>query len=159
LTPASPDDLRALTLWQPWASLVASGLKRVENRPWKPPSWLIGKSLAIHAGQKYDRNSAITAEALGGNPPARRECPSGAIIGIGRVIGVAKSEVEVVDLSGDMSQARWFFGPYGWVLDNIRELPTPLECRGFQGLWRVPEDLLEKHASAFAEETPEMQHP
>ena len=33
--------IRALTLWQPWATLVALGIKRLENRSWKPPlDWL-----------------------------------------------------------------------------------------------------------------------
>lgn len=30
----------ALTLWQPWASLVMAGVKDVENRSWPPPSTL-----------------------------------------------------------------------------------------------------------------------
>jgi hypothetical protein len=146
----TPDDMRALTLWQPWASLVASGLKRIENRPWAPPGWMLNQRFAIHAGMKYDRESAVTAEALGGNPPEKGECPAGAILATCRLIAVARSETESIKFTEDRSQARWFFGPYGWVLDEIKEVPEPIECRGFQGLWRIPEELLEKHASAFA---------
>jgi hypothetical protein len=42
--------IQAITLWQPWASLIARGLKRYETRSWAPPASLIGKRLAIHAG-------------------------------------------------------------------------------------------------------------
>src|SRR4051812_28178657 len=45
--------MRALTLTQPWAGLIASGLKLVENRPRrmiKPADF--GKPFAIHAGRQ-----------------------------------------------------------------------------------------------------------
>lgn len=41
--------VRALSLWQPWASLAAAGVKRVETRSWAPHSDLIGARLAIAA--------------------------------------------------------------------------------------------------------------
>lgn len=42
--------LHALTILQPWASLIALGHKPVENRTWTPPATLVGRHLAIHAG-------------------------------------------------------------------------------------------------------------
>ena len=42
--------MKALTLHQPWASLIACGAKRIETRSWPPPKSLIGKRIAIHAG-------------------------------------------------------------------------------------------------------------
>lgn len=41
-----------ISLWQPWASLVAAGAKRFETRSWAPPAGLIGKRIAIHAAKK-----------------------------------------------------------------------------------------------------------
>ena len=43
--------LPAITLHQPWASLVAHGIKNVETRSWPPPHGIIGKRIAIHAGR------------------------------------------------------------------------------------------------------------
>jgi hypothetical protein len=43
----------ALTLWQPWASLIAEGVKTIETRSWPAPAELIGQHIAIHAGQKF----------------------------------------------------------------------------------------------------------
>ena len=36
------DTVPALPLWQPWASLVALGAKRVETRHWPCPRRLLG---------------------------------------------------------------------------------------------------------------------
>lgn len=44
--------MKALTLWQPWASLVAEGMKRIETRSWPAPPMLIGERLAIHAAAR-----------------------------------------------------------------------------------------------------------
>ncbi|MBU1483148.1 MAG: hypothetical protein KKH12_15910 [Gammaproteobacteria bacterium] len=46
--------LPAMTLVQPWASLVVSGSKTVENRGFRPGDWMLGRELAIHAGRRYD---------------------------------------------------------------------------------------------------------
>ena len=47
--------MKAITLWQPWASLVLVGAKPYEFRGWKPPRSLIGKRIAIHAGARKAR--------------------------------------------------------------------------------------------------------
>jgi hypothetical protein len=60
--------LRALTLTQPWAGLVASGIKLVENRPRKMIGKAhFGKRFAIHAsreihGDVYDRIEEIAPD-------------------------------------------------------------------------------------------------
>jgi hypothetical protein len=45
--------MRAITLWQPWASLVAEGIKTLETRPKQHP-WrsAIGETIAIHAAAR-----------------------------------------------------------------------------------------------------------
>lgn len=42
----------------------------------------------------------------------------------------------------------WFFGPFGWALDEIRPLAEPVPCKGALGLWRVPEHI--EHLMRFA---------
>lgn len=56
--------MKAISLWQPWASLIACGIKPFETRSWAPPRHLIGQSIAIHAAKKIDRSAAGFAEAL-----------------------------------------------------------------------------------------------
>lgn len=43
--------MKAITLKQPWAFLVCSGVKDVENRTWKCPEKHIGKRVLIHASK------------------------------------------------------------------------------------------------------------
>lgn len=44
--------LKALTIWQPWASLITIGAKPYEFRGWEAPRWIIGQRIAIHAGAR-----------------------------------------------------------------------------------------------------------
>lgn len=41
--------MKALTLKQPWAFLIRSGVKNIENRTWKCMEKHIGKRVLIHA--------------------------------------------------------------------------------------------------------------
>lgn len=45
--------MNAITLHQPWATLVALGVKTIETRSWPAPKSAIGQRLAIHAGSTY----------------------------------------------------------------------------------------------------------
>lgn len=56
--------MKAISLWQPWASLIACGAKPYETRSWAPPRELIGQSIAIHAAKKIDKEAALFAEDL-----------------------------------------------------------------------------------------------
>ena len=88
--------MRALTVWQPWASLIATGHKTVETRTWAPPQALIGERIAIHA--------AKTTVALRGRMPAeihqalsadvgydwRFVLPLGAMVATARLVGTVR---------------------------------------------------------------------
>src|ERR1700694_167443 len=56
--------MKAISLWQPWASLIACGAKPYETRHWAPPRELIGQRIAIHAAKKVDRDARGFAEDL-----------------------------------------------------------------------------------------------
>lgn len=124
----------ALTLWQPWAGLVVWGGKRVENRKRFPPKKLIGKRFAIHAGLVYDDSAEerFGAEVKALHRMARVH---------GAIIGTAVLDFAVRGPEGLPPELRrWFFGPVGWVLKDIRPV-KPVWCRGFVGVWRVPSDV------------------
>lgn len=56
--------MKAISLWQPWASLIACGAKPFETRHWAPPRELIGQPIAIHAAKKIDKGAAQFAQEL-----------------------------------------------------------------------------------------------
>ena len=153
--------MKALTLWRPWPyaifHLPPGVAKRVENRSWVPPLGLIGHRIAIHAGKVMDQEAgafikrrAVTAghreHLFSMDGPARDE----GIIGTATLLGVlgedyGSSGGVIAGSRGALSSAQimpWFFGPYGWLLDDVRALPEPIPCKGRQGLWDVPAELV-----------------
>lgn len=136
----------ALTLWQPWASAIVSGPKRVENRIWAPPEGVIGRRIWIHAGLSYAQDRHAQLLALW---PELDELvlPTGAILGSAVVAGYGHDDrvmhrARVGAATPAIFDDPWWIGPYGWLLDDVRALPEPVPCRGMQKLWRVPADAL-----------------
>lgn len=42
--------MKAITIKQPWASLIVHGIKDIENRSWACPKKYLGERVLIHAG-------------------------------------------------------------------------------------------------------------
>lgn len=136
----STERIRGLTLIRPWAWAIACAGKDVENRTWEPPRAMVGGWLAIHAGKKWDQDAADSiANTFGVEVPGETEQPSGVIIAVARLAAVVRD-----------SESPWFGGPVGWTLDQVVQLPTPVACRGAQGLWMLPESVLERVHAGWA---------
>lgn len=135
----------ALTLIQPWATCIAHGPKRVENRAWGPHVRTPFK-LAIHAGQTFDQSDhdEIMLMAWREIPPPG-ECPKGAIVAVATVVAVVPAEARPGDV--------WASGPYCWVLEDVRALPRPVPCRGMRRLWALP-TAVEREVRAQLQEKP-----
>lgn len=117
--------MKALSIQQPWAWLIVNGYKHVENRTW--PTKYRGEFL-IHAGKKKDADGFIFAQERGVKYPV----DDSAMHLIGGIVGIG----EIVDCV-TMRDDPWFFGPYGFVIQNARPLPfRPL--RGMLGFFEVP---------------------
>ena len=52
----------AITLHQPWALLIALGIKTVETRSWPAPARLVGQRIAVHAGRRLVRRPGDAIE-------------------------------------------------------------------------------------------------
>ena len=50
--------MKAITIKQPWASLIVHGIKDIENRTWPCPDKYIGQKILIHASLKPDSNKS-----------------------------------------------------------------------------------------------------
>lgn len=124
--------LKALTIQQPWAQLIVTGHKTIENRTWKTE---YRGPLYIHAGKRmYDMP---TAEIV-------RLCDlmgKTNILQFGAIIG----RVDLVDIV-TRSNDPFFCGPYGWVLRNP-EILTPVPMRGQMRLIDLPADITQRLAS------------
>lgn len=111
--------MKALSIRQPWAWLIAAGHKDIENRAWRTE--YRGRFL-IHAGKRYDGN-----EGEWDWPKIRKP----AAVALGGIVG----EAEIVDCVSS-SRSPWFCGPYGFVIRNARHLPFR-PCRGALGFFEV----------------------
>ncbi len=58
--------MKALSIKQPWASLIVSGVKDIENRTWKCPTKYIGQRILIHASRKPDKEPYMIFNDLQG---------------------------------------------------------------------------------------------
>lgn len=143
--------MKALTLTQPWAALVALGQKRIETRSW-------GTSyrgrLAIHAAKAFPSDARCLCplepfdDALGLETLWR-----GKIVAVGvmtecfRFGELTEGKIRQRSAKGLLPKHEADFGDfaagrYGFVLSEITKLETPIECRGMLSLWDVPADVV-----------------
>ncbi len=108
-----PDALKlwALTVHQPWAGAIALGYKRIENRGWVPPKYIIGQHLAIHAG-KRPMDEAAVDEVIekGGIRDQKRRFIGDLVKDFGKIVAVAKVVGTVTPKTLEHDQRRWFHG-------------------------------------------------
>lgn len=148
--------LRALSLWQPWASLCfdgegpdgTTGVKVHETRTWAPPRSVIGHTLAIHAAQHRVRDEELP---FGLRELLRRvygcegmpRLPYGALIGTVRLVGVRRMPSATPASEEDRVAGNWEPGRFAWEFADARALREPRPMRGFQGLWILGTTVLE----------------
>ena len=119
----------ALSIRQPWASLIVAGYKEIENRSRRTK---YRGPVLIHVSLRCDPSDAVKATtiATGCGVPLTSVLQMLDKANRGGIIGV----VDIVDCV-DSFDSPYFFGPYGYVLENPRELPfTP--CKGALGFFK-----------------------
>lgn len=137
--------MKVISLWQPWASLVADGLKKVETRSWVTN---YRGPIAIHAAARpltsIERGLVYIWGCRGIVPTDwaskvfDRGLPLGCVIATGHLVDCIPAVEMLNGLSaredefGDFSDGRW-----GWMLDDVVRLEKPIRCRGRQGLFDV----------------------
>lgn len=123
--------MKVLTIKQPWAWLIVSGHKDIENRTWRTKH---RGTLLIHAGKNIDAKAEayFRQEFLKNGVPFPRNLITGALIGV----------VTLLDCV-NRHPSPWFVGTVGWVLSDPGEFETPMPMNGKQGLWEVPDIPLE----------------
>lgn len=162
--------VRAITVHQPWATLLALGIKRFETRDWDTRH---RGPLVIHAGKRITedgemafswlqrRGIDIGVERLG-------DLPLGAVVGLaeltycyateflldsGRHVLAAQAKDPSLEVTlGDFSRGR-----FAWLLASPRPLRTPIPYRGQQQLWYPSQALYEALVLDAMDESGELQ--
>ena len=131
--------IKAISLWQPWASLMVAGVKLHETRHW--PTAYRGP-IAIHAAKTLDlagAPDALCAAVFGQD--WRDSLPRGAVLGVGNLSQCRKAETVADRLTrADLASGNFAHGRFAWRVDDLRRLTQPIPLLGRQGLfnWNDP---------------------
>ena len=136
----SKDHIKAISLTQPWATLVALGEKRVETRSWMTHYTGL---LAIHSSKTYPQ----WARELCEQEPFRTSLygcgliPQGHVLCIVRLHGCRRTE----DVREQLTEKERAFGDYSdgrfaWFLELVRKFEPTIPATGARGLWKWERD-------------------
>lgn len=145
--------MKALTLTQPYATLVVEGWKKIETRNWQTH---YRGPLAIHAAATFNGVGGRHAfdEICLGLPDYVRavvthhyavagewDLPRGQVLAVTWVLDCIPAEDAKPDDEersvGDYRRGRW-----AWLLREPVRLPKPLPIQGHQGLWNLDDALI-----------------
>lgn len=149
--------MKALTIWQPWASLIMAGAKPYEFRGWPAPRALRGARIAIHAGARPVRRAEIadlivrlrSAEAWTtalrpeiALPLLERWHSTPALLPLSSILGMAvlgepRRAHEIVEEFGARlnDSDRDQHSNWAWPLTAIEVLEPYQPAKGAQGFW------------------------
>lgn len=158
--------MKAISTWQPWASLLVLGLKCFETRDYPLPHTLKGVRVAIHAAKKrvtlvgpVDEAVRIFLSHYGLTP---EDLPHGAVVGAvdfkasyrmgTQIPGRGRTELwTVADLvkqflpkhytvAGEAALGDFRPGRWAWQVDSPVQLPRPIPYKGAQGVFHLSQD-------------------
>lgn len=133
--------MKAITVLQPWAWLLATGKKRCETRSWKTN---YRGEILIHAGKKnmtnIMRQTFFEAMYMKQAGVFNTEMITEAIIGKANLVNCVRIDEAMRELIKKQHFDEYAFGyfspgRYAWVMENPVLFDTPIPARGRQGLW------------------------
>lgn len=138
--------MKALTIWQPYSSLWAKGVKKYETRSWATS---YRGPIAIHAAKRPVRkvidslgeqgawDTLKTIESLFQLPGELDQLPTGAIVGTANLVGCNLiTEEFVAQLSPqELALGDFTIGRYAWEITDRIVFDNPIQAKGAQGFW------------------------
>ena len=129
--------MKALTIKEPWATLIIDGYKKYEFRSWKTN--YRGK-LLIHAGMSEEKDMLKKFKDYNLN------CSKGMIIGealLTDCILVTKEfEEELLKIDKTVYGRESHEMTYAWKLENVIKYDKPILIKGKLGLWNYEEETM-----------------
>ncbi|WP_445222228.1 ASCH domain-containing protein [Bradyrhizobium sp. Pa8] len=132
--------IKAISLWQPWASLWVSPNKLHETRHWSTP---YRGQLLVHAAKKIvfdldEELADIVVSEFGGH--WGMDLPTGAIVGVVDLTDVIPTEklyMKGFMDDADMACGDFSAGRFGWRRGSYRRFREPIPYRGHQRIFNV----------------------
>jgi ASCH domain len=123
-----PNVIKALSVRQPWASLIVAGVKNIENRSWRPH---YRGRLYIHAGRRAHKASIRELPARNAHVIAydafADDLDNYGLIG----------SVKLIDCVQNADSPWAIPGLWHWIFENPVAFDTPVVCPGRLGLFDV----------------------
>lgn len=123
--------MKVLTLRQPWATLVAEGIKKYEFRSWKTK--YRGKVL-IHAGTGIDKEDMKNYDNMNLDFPSRRIV---AIVEIEDCLELTDELNKKIIDENNIAYGSKVRTGYAWKLNNVKKIDYDKEINGQLGLWNI----------------------
>lgn len=128
--------MKAITILQPYASLIVEEIKKYETRGW--PTNFRGP-IAIHAGKQnlFNGLDFVTAAEIQNALPVLPELlPTGAVIAIADLVDCIEMTDEFIKSLPRLELLFGYYkvGRYAWHLENIRPI-VPVPAKGMQRIW------------------------
>jgi hypothetical protein len=146
--------LKAISLWQPWATLLAAGVKTWETRGWATS---VNGVVAIHSAKRrtmdqkfsWGHFQAIPEVRVLGDWDSPVDYPFGAIVGVGhltRCVQMNEDNLGTPEKPGIWSEFEKAFGDYrvgrwAWRFEYTQRFHRAIPCAGQQGFFEVEVDL------------------
>lgn len=131
--------MKALSLLQPWASLVVMGVKKIETRGW---STKYRGDILIHASTGKSGNIFAAQHPFKKYIKEFKQLPFGAIIGKVTVIKIIRTEelllpdAEINKLTmEEKAFGDYTSGRFAWMLEDAEQFKKPIPARGMLNLW------------------------
>lgn len=119
--------MKALTIHEPWSTLIMLGIKRIENRSWSTP---YRGRLVIHSARTVRRDVAAAYNVEDAISPG---------YALGTVVLTGIYTQDDVSDHVDRRQLQEFgSGPFYWLFDHVDPFEEPIPIAGQQGLWNWP---------------------
>jgi hypothetical protein len=133
--------VKALSLWQPWASLWACRRKSYETRSWSTD---YAGPLLVHAAKRIETDIPDALRETCKNEFGRHwaeELPGGALIAVCDYV-VCKPTDHLHVNDEEFAQGNFTPGRFAWDPFNMRQLDKPIPWRGMQSLFDVPDHII-----------------
>lgn len=129
--------MKAISLEQPFASLVGMGAKTIETRPWstdyRGPLAIHSADTFIQVTDLYHRGLLISAGI------DYEQLPLGKIIAIARLIGCKEVITREIPCYPQLAFSNFIPGWYALELADIKLLAIPVPAKGHARLWEWKE--------------------
>jgi hypothetical protein len=134
--------MKAISLLQPWATLIMLGYKSYETRSWatKHRGPLAIAASAGKQGREACAPGTDLAQLLANHNLTFDDLPRGAILGVCQVDSMHKMD-ETWDLvlgEVELACGDYANGRVAWALSHVQAFATPIPSKGALSLWEVP---------------------